>query len=200
MCGVWGTGLGTSCVLQGTFRKGSGFPKNCLHLPSLLPKGPIHHPRVLPKAFQWKVVSMFRSSRSSGAGPRNLTPSQSRSRSQYIGSPLNASYAVFLRFAVQFLCPKMCMHGGSTVPQGRGWGIVIWQPSLKGWRGTVFHGVGQDGGGGGTWARRAKFSPVRPQLSPLSPIYCPCVGDLREVRGDVAIPPTRWPPKTAGVR
>ena len=32
-----------------------------------------HHPRVLPKAFQWKVVSMCKSSRASGAGPRNYT-------------------------------------------------------------------------------------------------------------------------------
>ena len=29
-----------------------------------------HHPRVRPKAFQWKVVSVCKSSRSSGAGPR----------------------------------------------------------------------------------------------------------------------------------
>ena len=49
-----------------------------------------HHSRVLPKAFQWKVVSMCKSSRSSGAGPRKFTPS-SRSRSPYIGSPLNVS-------------------------------------------------------------------------------------------------------------
>ena len=125
-CGVMDIFLRTSCILQGTFLEGSGFPKICLHLPSLLPKGPNHRPRVLPKAFQGKVVSMFRSSRSSGAGPRNLTPRRSRSRSLYIGSPLNASYAVFFRFSVQFLCLKMCVHSGSmgegrhlaTVPQG----------------------------------------------------------------------------------
>ena len=98
----------------------------------------------LPKAFQWKVVSMFRSSRSSGAGTRNLTPSWSRSRSQYIGSPLNASYAVFFRFAVQFLC--LCV--AVRFPKG-GWGTVTWRPSPRGWRGTVFPGVGQDRGGGG---------------------------------------------------
>ena len=61
---------------------GGGFPTICLHLPTLLPKGPNHHPRVLPKAFQWKVVSVCRSLRSSGAGPRNFTLSRSRSRSQ----------------------------------------------------------------------------------------------------------------------
>ena len=54
-----------------------------------------HHPKVLPKAFQWKVVSMCKSSRSSGAGPRKFTPSWSRSRSPYIGSPLNVSCAEF---------------------------------------------------------------------------------------------------------
>ena len=52
------------------------------HLPSLLPKGPNHHPTVLPKAFQWKVVSMCRSWRSSGAGTTNFTPRRSRSRSR----------------------------------------------------------------------------------------------------------------------
>ena len=49
--------------LQGTFPKGNGFPKICLRLPSLLPRRQNHHPRVLPKAFQWKVVSMCKSSR-----------------------------------------------------------------------------------------------------------------------------------------
>ena len=40
-------------------------------------KGQNHHPRVLPKASQWKVVSMCKRSRSSGAGPRNFTPIRS---------------------------------------------------------------------------------------------------------------------------
>ena len=77
-----------------------------------------HHPRVLPKAFQWKVVSMCKSSRSSGAGPRKFAPRQSRSRSPYIGSPLNVSYAEFFRFMLQFLCLQMCVYGGSAVPEG----------------------------------------------------------------------------------
>ena len=63
MCGAWDTVLGTSCILQGTFPKGNGFPKICLRLPSLLPRRQNHHPRVLPKAFEWKVVSMCKSSR-----------------------------------------------------------------------------------------------------------------------------------------
>ena len=73
---------------------------------------------MLPKAFQWKVVSMCKSSRSRGAGPRKFTPSWSRGRSPYIGSPLNLSYAEFLRFMLQFLCLQMCVYGGSAVPQG----------------------------------------------------------------------------------
>ena len=36
VCGVWDKVLGTSCILQGTFPKGNGFPKICLCLPSLL--------------------------------------------------------------------------------------------------------------------------------------------------------------------
>ena len=55
--------LGTSGILQGTFPKGNGFPKICLRLPSLLLRRQNHHPRVLPKVFQWKVESMYRSSR-----------------------------------------------------------------------------------------------------------------------------------------
>ena len=31
-----------------------------------------------------------------------------------------------------------------------GWGTVTWQPSPRGWWGTVFPGVGNDKGGGGT--------------------------------------------------
>ena len=51
-------------------------------------------------------------------GPRNFTPSRSRSRSPYIGSPLNASYAECFRFMLQFLCLQMCMYGWGVVPQG----------------------------------------------------------------------------------
>ena len=82
--------------------------------------------------------------------PRTFTPSRSRSRSPYIGSPLNTSYAEFFRFMLQFLCLQMCVYGGSAVPQG-GRGTVTWQPSPRGWWGTVFPGVGQDKGGGGLW-------------------------------------------------
>ena len=60
-----------------------------------------HHPRVLPKASLWKVVSMCKSSRSSGAGPRKFTPSWSRMLNSFV------------------LCCNFCacMYGGSAVPQ-----------------------------------------------------------------------------------
>ena len=64
-------------------------------------------------------------SRTKKLGPRNFTPSRSRSRSPYIGSPLNASYAEFFRFMLQFLCLQMCVYSGGVVPQG-GWGTVTW--------------------------------------------------------------------------
>ena len=47
-----------------------------------------------------------------------FAPSWSRSRSLYIGSPLNVSYAEFFRFMLQFLCLQMCVYGGGAVPQG----------------------------------------------------------------------------------
>ena len=42
-----------------------------------------------------------------------------------IGSPLNASYAEFFRFMLQFLCLQMCVYGGGVVPHG-GWRTVTW--------------------------------------------------------------------------
>ena len=46
----------------------------------------------------------------------------SRSRSPYIGSPLNVSYAEFFRFMLHFLCLQMCMYGGSVRVRG----MVTW--------------------------------------------------------------------------
>ena len=47
---------------------------------------------------------------------------------------------------LQLLCLQMCVYGGGAVPRGGG---VIWQPSPRGWWGTVFPGVGNDKWGGG---------------------------------------------------
>ena len=72
------------------------------------------------------------------------------SRSPYIGSPLNASFAEFFRFMLQFLCLQMCVYGGGAVPQG-GWGGASlddrppWAgrgPSSLGWGRTRRRGEG----------------------------------------------------------
>ena len=133
-----------------------------LHLPSLPLKGPNHHPTVLPKAFQWKVVSMCRSLRPSAAGPRNFTPSRSRSRSQYIGSPLNASYAEFFRFVLQFLCLKMCVYGGSAVPWGKGGGGSLGNRPPGGGGGPSSLGWGRTRGGVGVQFCCAEFRQTMP--------------------------------------
>ena len=116
-----------------------------------------HHPRVLPKAFQWKVVSMCKSSRSIGAGPRKFTPSWSRTRSRYIGSPLNVSYAEFFRFMLQFLCLQMCVYGGSAVPQGgRGGRHLVTVPQGVVGDRLPYAGEGQ-GGGVHEWVASTSF-------------------------------------------
>ena len=43
--------------------------------------------------------------------------------------------------------PTPCRSPGGG---GGGWGNVTWQPSPMGWWGSVFPGVGNDKGGGGT--------------------------------------------------
>ena len=128
-----------------------------------------HHPRVLPKAFQWKVVSMCKSSRSSGAGPRNFTPSQSRSRSPYIGSPLNASYAEFFRFMLQFLCLQMCVYGGSAVPQGvAGDRHLVTTPQGGPGDRLPWGGAGQ-GGGCVIWLQNIPLPTQCPNPNPVCP-------------------------------
>ena len=54
---------------------------------------------------------------------------------------------VFFRCALQFLCLKICVYVVVRIPR-EGWGTVTWHPSPRGWRGTVFPGVGQDKGVG----------------------------------------------------
>ena len=69
------------------------------------------------------------------------------SRSPYIGSPLNVSYAEFFRFMLQILCLQMCVYGGSAIPQGGGGG-----PSSLGW--------GRTRGGGGVHKRLIHCYPI----------------------------------------
>ena len=106
-----------------------------------------HHPRVLPNAFQWKVVSMCKSSRSSGAGPRKFTLSWSRSRSPNIGNPLSISCAEFFRLCCNFCACKCACTVVVRFPRG-GWATVAWQPSPRGWWGTCSLGWGRTRGGG----------------------------------------------------
>ena len=74
-------------------------------------KGPSHRPRVLSKAFLWKVVSMFKNSRSNGAGRRNSTPSESRSKFPYIGSPLGARMIfILLHYLLSFVTVTSSAH------------------------------------------------------------------------------------------
>ena len=74
-----------------------------------------------------RSTGMCKSSRSSGAGPRIFTPSRSRSRSPYIGSPLNASYAEFFCFMLHISVPANVVDGGNRPPGGGG------GPSSLGW-------------------------------------------------------------------
>ena len=92
----------------------------------------------------------------SGAGPRNFRPSRSRSRSPYIGSPLNVSYAEFFRFMLQFLCLQMCVYSGSAVPRGGGGVHLVTVPQgVVGDRPTCRSlGWGTTRGGGGTCVDR----------------------------------------------
>ena len=100
---------------------------SCLSPPVLYQPPPPPCPNNGVSKCRWQMwrSALCKSSRSSGAGPGKFTPSWPRSRSPYIGSPLNVSYAEFFRFMLQFLCLQMCVSGGSAVPQG-GWGTVTW--------------------------------------------------------------------------
>ena len=69
-----------------------------------------------------------------------------------IGSPLNASYAEFFRFMLQFLCLQMCAYGGRVVPQGVVGDCLPW-------------GGERQGGGGGTikWGPQLTLMVSQPQ-------------------------------------
>ena len=148
--GTWGMGhsFGNKLYFTRHIPKGKWVPKDLLAPASLLLRRQNYHPRVLPKAFQWKVVSICKSSRSSGAGPRNFTPIPSRSRSPYIGSLLNASHAEFFRFMLQFLCLQVCVYDGSVVPHGGGVGDRHLATVPQGVVGDRLPWVGKGKGGG----------------------------------------------------
>ena len=66
---------------------------------------------MLSKAFLWKVVSMFKNSSSNGAGQRNSTLSESRSKFHYIGSPLSACMIfILLHYLLSFVTVTSSAH------------------------------------------------------------------------------------------
>ena len=106
--GVWGMGHSFVDKLHFTrdIPEDKCVPKDLLAPVFAKPpaKRPNHRPRVLSKASLWKVVSMFRNSRSNGAGGRSFTLSQSRSKFHSIGSPLSAcTIFIFLQYSLSFV-------------------------------------------------------------------------------------------------
>ena len=134
--GVWDMvhGFGNELYFTRDIPEGKWVPKNLLALAKPPTKRAKPQPKSAAQSIPVETGEHVQEFTVNAARPRNFTPSRSRSRSHYIGSPLNASYVVFFRFAVQFLCLKMYVYSGSTLPRG-GWG-------------TVFPRVGQDKGGG----------------------------------------------------
>ena len=59
---------------------------------------PNHHPRVVPEALVQSVVTIFRSSRSTGAGPKNLHSNKQRTDLRHIGGQ-RVTCVLFRRFA-----------------------------------------------------------------------------------------------------
>ena len=115
---------------------------------------------------------MFKNSRSNGAGQRNSTLSESRSKFHYIGSPLSARMSfILLHYLLsfvtvtssahqRFLCRVISSSAAISVPHsvrvqqyyrppGGGGGPSLGDRPPGGGGGTVFPGVGKDKGGGG---------------------------------------------------
>ena len=140
VCVVWDT-VENKLYLARTFLKWKWVLKNMLA--PAKPKWPKHHPRMLPQSIPV----------ASGEHVQGFKVKWSTTKIFYtepvIGSPLNASYVEFFRFVGQFLCPKMCVCSGSTVPHG-GVGDCHLAPVPPGVAGDrlPWGRVGQGGGGG----------------------------------------------------
>ena len=153
-------------------------------------KGPSQRPRVLSKAFLWKVVSMFKNSRSNGEGQGNSTPSESRSKFHYIGSPLSArmifillhyllSFVTVTSSAYQhFLCCVISSSAAISVPHSV---RVRRHYSPPGGGGGLSLGDRPPGGGGGPsslgWGR------TRGGEGTVMTISNPCSGAAHSARG-----------------
>ena len=95
-------------------------PPPCPSPPLVLPQGGLGDRHLVnpkrakppPKgAVQSTHVSMFRNSRSNGAGQRNSTPSESRSKFHYIGSPFSAHMIfILVHYLLSFVTVTSSAH------------------------------------------------------------------------------------------
>ena len=99
--GAWGMGhsFGNKLYFKRDIPEGKRAPKNLLAPAKPLTKKAKPPPKSAAQSIPVESGEHVQEFKVSGAGPRNFTPSRSRSRSPYIGSPLNVSYAEFLRYA-----------------------------------------------------------------------------------------------------
>ena len=118
--GAWGMGhsFGNKLYFTRDIPKGKWVPKNLLAPAKPPTKKAKPPPKSAAQSIPVESGEHVQEFKVSGAGRRNFAPCRSRSRSPYIGSPFNVSYAEFFRFMLQFLCLQMCVYGGSAVPQG----------------------------------------------------------------------------------
>ena len=119
----WFMGHGTQFWKQVVFYKGHsrremGSQKSACACQASYQEGKTTTQECCPKHSSGKWRACARVQGEVEQDQESFTPSWSRSGFPYIGSPLNASYAEFFRFMLQFLCLQICAYGGSAVPQG----------------------------------------------------------------------------------
>ena len=118
--GVWGMGhsFGKKLYFTRDIPKGKWVPRNLLAPAKPPTKKAKPPPKSAAQSIPVESGEHVQEFKVKWSRSRNFTPSRSRSRSSYIGSPLDESYAEFFHFMLQFLCLQMCVYGGSAVPQG----------------------------------------------------------------------------------
>ena len=119
-CGVWGMGhsFGKKLYFTRDIPEGKWVPRNLLAPAKPPTKKAKPPPKSAAQSIPVESGEHVQEFKVKWSRSRNFTPSRSRSRSSYIGSPLDESYAEFFHFMLQFLCLQMCVYGGSAVPQG----------------------------------------------------------------------------------
>ena len=123
---LWGTATCIPCThgrtcslsLKGHSRREMGSQKSACACQASYQEGKTTTQECCPKHSSGKWRACARVQGEVEQDQENFTPSRSRSRSPYIGSPLNAFYAECFRFMLQFLCLQMCVYGGGAVPHG----------------------------------------------------------------------------------